>query len=164
MIADMGIHDFDVARMYMGDVKSVYAAGDALAYPELGSIGDIDTAIINLTFRSGGLGTVHLSRSAVFGYDIRTELWGTKGSIAIGYYRQTPIVLMTREGINHDAVPDFMERFEGAYLAQIRSFVDTVVRGGEPLVSGADAVEAIRVSLAATASCLEGRIVEVAAG
>ncbi len=152
LIADMGIHDFDLARWFMGEVKSVYASGAALAYPEMKEIGDIDNAVINLTFRSGGLGAVHLSRNAVFGYDIRTEIWGTKGSLQIGYLRQTPLLVMTKEGINHDVVPYFMERFEGAYLAQIQNFADTVLNGGEPSVSGSDAVEAIRVSLAATAS------------
>lgn len=162
LISDMGIHDFDVARMFMGNVKSVFASGAALAYPEMKPIGDIDNAIINLTFNSGSLGAVHLSRNAVFGYDIRTEIWGTKGSLQIGYLQQTPVLIMTKEGISHDAVPYFMERFEGSYLAQIQSFVDTVLSGGEPAVSGKDAVEAIRVSFAATASCRERRVVELA--
>jgi inositol 2-dehydrogenase len=161
LIADMGIHDFDVARMFMGDVKSVFATGAVLAYPEMKAIGDIDNAIVSLTFRNGGLGAVHLSRNAVFGYDIRTEVWGTKGSLQIGYFQQTPMLMMTKEGISHDAVPYFMERFEGAYLAQIQAFVDTVLGGREPVVSGADAVAAIRVSSAATVSSREQRVVEI---
>ena len=161
LIADMGIHDFDVARMYMGDVKSVYAIGCTLAYPEMKTVGDIDNAIINMVFESGALGAVHLSRNAVFGYDIRAEIWGTKGSLQIGYHRQTPILVMTKEGITHDVVPYFMERFESAYLAQIQDFVNKVLHGGEPAVTGADAVAAMRVSLAATRSLHEGRIVEV---
>ena len=162
LISDMGIHDFDVARMFMGDVKSVYATGAALAYPEMKAIGDIDNAIVNLTFQSGTLGAVHLSRNAVFGYDIRTEIWGTEGSLQIGYQQQTPLLILTKEGITHDAVPYFMERFEGAYLTQIQNFVDTLLRGGEPAVSGSDAVEAIRVSTAATISCREQRVVHIA--
>ena len=162
LISDMGIHDFDVARMFMGDVRSVYATGAALAYPEMKAIGDIDNAIVNLTFQSGTLGAVHLSRNAVFGYDIRTEIWGTEGSLQIGYQQQTPLLILTKEGITHDAVPYFMERFEGAYLTQIQNFVDTLLRGGEPAVSGSDAVEAIRVSTAATISCREQRVVHLA--
>jgi len=164
LIADMGIHDFDVARMYMGDVRSVYAVGCTLAYPEMKSVGDIDNAIINMIFESGALGAVHLSRNAVFGYDIRAEIWGTKGSLQIGYHRQTPILVMTKEGITHDVVPYFMERFESAYLAQIQDFVDKVQHGGEPAVTGADAVAAMRISLAATRSLHENRIIEVEAG
>jgi predicted dehydrogenase len=35
LIADMGIHDFDLARLFMGEVKTVHAVGGALAFPEL---------------------------------------------------------------------------------------------------------------------------------
>jgi len=161
LIADMGIHDFDVARMFMGDVKSVYAIGGTLAYPEMKSVGDIDNAIINMVFENGTLGVVHLSRNAVFGYDIRAEIWGTQGSLQIGYFRQTPILVMTKEGITHDVVPYFMERFESAYLAQIQDFVNNVLHDREPSITGADAVAALRISLAATTSLRENRPVEV---
>jgi inositol 2-dehydrogenase len=161
LIADCGIHDFDVAQMYMGPIKSVYATGGVLAYPEMKSVGDIDNAIINLVFESGMLGAVHLSRNAVFGYDIRAEVWGTKGSLQIGYLRQNPILVMTKEGITHDAVPYFMERFANAYLVQIQDFVDKVLNDGEPTITGADAVAVLRVSLAATKSLKENRPVEV---
>ena len=162
LIADMGIHDFDVARMFMGNVRSVYAVGGALAYPELKSVGDIDNAIINMVFESGTVGVVHLSRNAVFGYDIRAEIWGTKGSLQIGYFRETPILVMTEEGITHDVVPHFMQRFERAYLGQIQDFVENVLGGREPTITGADGVAALRISLAATRSFQEKRPVEVA--
>ena len=50
----MGIHDFDLARWFMGEVTTVQAIGGVLAYPELGAVGDIDNAIISLVFESGG--------------------------------------------------------------------------------------------------------------
>jgi inositol 2-dehydrogenase len=161
LIADMGVHDFDVARMFMGDVKTVHAIGGTLAYPEMKSVGDIDNAIVNMVFESGKLGAVHLSRNAVFGYDIRAEIWGTKGSIQIGYFRETPIYVMTQEGITHDVVPYFMQRFEDAYLAQIQDFVDSVTTGRKPSITGQDAIAAMRISLAATRSLHEGRPVDV---
>lgn len=161
LIADMGAHDFDAARMYMGEVKSVHAIGATLAYPEMKSVGDIDNAIIDLVFESGALGAVQLSRNAIYGYDIRGEIWGTKGSIQIGYYRQTPILMFGPEGITHDAVPYFMERFESAYLAQIQNFAEHVRKGLPPSITGADAVAALRISVAANRSLREGRPVEV---
>ena len=161
LIADMGIHDFDLARMYMGNVKSVHAIGGALAYPEMKPIGDIDNAIISMVFENETLGVVHLSRNAVFGYDIRAEIWGTKGSLQIGYFRETPILVMTKEGITHDVVPHFMERFEKAYLTQIQDFVDKVLNDQEPSITGADGVAALRISLAATKSLNQGRPVDV---
>ncbi len=161
LIADMGIHDFDVARMFMGNVQRVHAVGGTLAYPEMKSVGDIDNAIVNMVFENGTLGVVHLSRNAVFGYDIRAEVWGTQGSLQIGYFRQTPVLVMTKEGITHDVVPHFMERFEDAYLAQIQDFVDNVLHGRNPSISGADAVAALRISVAAARSYAESRPVDV---
>jgi scyllo-inositol 2-dehydrogenase (NAD+) len=161
LIADMGIHDFDFGRMFMGEVATVSAIGGALPYPEMKSVGDIDNALVNMVFESGTLGTVQLSRNAVFGYDIRTEIWGTKGSLQIGYFQHTPILVMTQEGITHDVVPHFMQRFEGAYLTQIQDFVDKVRKGEPPSLGAADAIAAMRISLAATISCREGRSVHV---
>jgi inositol 2-dehydrogenase len=161
LIADMGIHDFDLGRWFMGEVATVHAVGGALAYPEMKSVGDIDNALVNMVFENGRLGSVQLSRNSVFGYDIRTELWGTKGSIQIGYFQHTPILVMTQEGITHDVVPHFMQRFEGAYLTQIQDFVDRVLKGQPPSLTGADAIAAMRISLAATLSCHEGRPVQV---
>jgi inositol 2-dehydrogenase len=161
LIADMGIHDFDVGKMFMGDIKSVYAVGGALAYPELKPFGDIDNAIVNMYFENGTVGVVHLSRNAIFGYDIRAEIWGTKGSIQIGYFRETPIFVMTKEGITHDVVPHFMERFETAYLNQIQDFVNNVLQGKEPSIRAAEGVAALKVSLAATKSYQENRPVEI---
>jgi len=161
LIADMGVHDFDAARMYMGEVARVNAIGGTLAYPEMKSVGDIDNAVVDLVFQGGALGAVQLSRNAVYGYDIRGEIWGTKGSIQIGYDRQTPILMFTRDGISHDAVPYFMERFEHAYLAQIRNFAEHVRKGLPPSITGADAVAALRISLAANRSLRERRSVDM---
>ena len=162
LILDMGIHDFDLGRMFVGEVGSVYSTGGALAFPEMKSVGDIDSAIVNLVFENGSLGVVQLSRNAVFGYDIRTEIWGTKGSLQIGYFRHAPILVMTKNGITHDVVPHFMQRFENAYLAQIQNFVENVLKGAEPSISGADGVAALQISLSATESLHQNRIVTVA--
>ncbi len=161
LIADMGIHDFDVCRMYMGNVKSVFSSGGALAYPDIGKIGDIDNAIVNVTFESGKIGVVNLSRNAIFGYDIRAEIWGTKGSLQVGYYRETPLLVLTKQGITHDVVPHFMERFELAYRAQIQDFVDNVLQDKAPSIIAADGVAALKISLAATKSHHENRPVEI---
>ena len=106
MILDMGIHDFDLARWFMGEVASVHAIGGVLAYPELGEVGDIDNAIVSLTFESGRLGVVDLTRNGIYGYDITTELLGTKGTLRIGYLRETPLMVMTKNSVaaRHRAV------------------------------------------------------------
>lgn len=161
LIIDCGIHDFDLARWYMGEVGYVYSIGGTLVYPEMREIGDIDNAIVSLTFVDGMMGVVDLSRSGIYGYDVRTEILGTKGTLKIGYLRQTPVLVMTKEGITHDTVPYFMERFENAYVAQLQDFVDNVINQREPPVTGADGIAALQISVAATRSLKEGRPVIV---
>jgi predicted dehydrogenase len=68
---------------------------------------------------------------------------------------------MTEGEISHDVVPHFMQRFEGAYVAQIQSFVDRVLHGGKPAITCADAIAALRISVAATASLAAGKPVNV---
>jgi len=161
LLIDMGIHDFDLVRWFMGEVKSVYSVGGTLAYPEMKPIGDIDNAIVNMYFADGKLGVVDLSRNGVYGYDIRTEILGTNGTIQIGYLRETPILVMKKEGILHDTVPYFFERFEKAYVAQLKAFVRTYLDGKPPSITCADGVAALKVSLAATQSFAERRPVEL---
>jgi scyllo-inositol 2-dehydrogenase (NAD+) len=155
LFTDCGIHDIDLARWYMGEVRSVYGIGGNLAYPEMEQIGDVDNAIITLEFASGALGVIDLSRSGIYGYDIRTEILGTKGTLKIGYLRETPLMILTQGNVAHDTVPYFMERFGQAYRAQLQHFVDRVLSGQEPTVTCADGLAALNVTLAATQSYKE---------
>jgi len=161
LIIDCGIHDLDLARWFMGEIASVYSIGGTLAYPEMKEIGDIDNAITSLYFTSGALGTIDLSRNGVYGYDIRTEILGTEGTLKIGYLRETPILVMTKDGITHDTVPYFTERFEQAYITQLQDFVNNIRQGKAPTVTCADGVAALQASAAATLSFKENRPVTV---
>jgi inositol 2-dehydrogenase len=163
MLIDMGIHDFDLARWFMGGVRSVAAIGGTIAYPELATVGDIDNAIASLTFDSGKLGVVDLTRSGIYGYDVSTEILGLEGTIRIGYLRETPITIMTKAGgVSHDTVPYFMERFRDAYTAQLRNFAQNVQRGSAPSITIEDGIEALRVGIAATRARESGTTVTVA--
>ncbi len=161
LILDMGIHDFDLARWLIGEIASVNALGNALAYPELQSVGDIDSAIISLKFHTGQIGSVDLTRSGVYGYDIATEIVGTHGTLRIGYLRETPLLVMKQNHIAHDVVPYFMERFAQAYPAQLQDFVDNVLNEREPPITIHDGIAALRVALAATEARHSGLGVEV---
>jgi len=163
LIVDCGIHDLDLARWFMGEVESVYSIGGILAYPEMKTIDDIDNAVVSLRFQSGALGTVDMSRNGVYGYDIRTEILGTAGTLKIGYLRETPILVMTKEGVTHDTVPYFPERFEQAYVSQLQNFVNNVLNDKPPSVTCADGVAALNIAVAATQSFKEGRPVFVQA-
>lgn len=162
LIVDMAIHDVDCIRWLMADdIHRVYAESASLVYPELRDVGDMDTAMIVARFERGGLGNIEVSRTAIYGYDIRCEVIGTQGAIEIGYLRETPITLLTRAGVTHDVVPHFPQRFGPAYTAQIEHFVDCLLHDQPPAVSPADARAALQACLAATLSQREGRVVEV---
>jgi inositol 2-dehydrogenase len=161
LFVDCGIHDLDLARWFMGEIASVYSIGGTLAYPEMKAISDIDNAITSLYFESGALGVIDLSRNGVYGYDIRTEILGTAGTLKIGYLRETPILVMTKDGINHDTVPYFTERFEQAYITQLQDFVNNLLQGKPPSVTCADGVAALKASAAATLSFKEKRPVKI---
>lgn len=162
LIIDMGIHDFDLARWYMGEVLSVQAIGGVLAYPDFASIGDIDNAVVSLVFTTGRLGVVDLTRNGIYGYDISTELLGTQGTLRIGYLRETPVMVMTRTGVAHDTVPYFMERFRDAYTTQLENFARNVLDGREPPVTIEDGLQALRIAVAATRARETGLPVQVA--
>jgi inositol 2-dehydrogenase len=163
MLIDMGIHDFDLARWFMGDVRSVSAIGATIAYPELATVNDIDNAIASLTFTSGKLGVVDLTRSGIYGYDISTEILGLEGTIRIGYIRETAILVMTKaNGVQHDTVPYFMERFRDAYTNQLQNFAQNVLQQREPPITIDDGMEALRVGVAATRAQQTGVSVTVA--
>ena len=162
ILVDMGIHDIDLARWFMGDVKTVSAIGGVLAYPEMKTVGDLDNVIATLIFEDGRLGVIDLTRNGFYGYDISTELLGTAGTIRIGYLRETAVLTMTKNSVAHDTVPYFMERFERAYTLQLQNFAQNVINGRESPILIRDGVEALRVALAATAACKSGQPVEVA--
>ena len=158
---DMGIHDFDLARWFMGDVASVQAVGGVLAFPELATVGDRDNVIATMTFADGRLGVVDLTRNGFYGYDISTDLLGTEGTIRVGYIRETPVLLMTKNRVEHDTVPYFMERFERAYSLQLENFAENVLKDRPAPVTIQDGVEALRVAVAATRACDTGQRVDV---
>src|SRR4030095_6748958 len=161
ILVDMGIHDFDLARWFMGDVRSVTAIGGVLAYPEMASVGDIDNAIATLVFTDGRLGVIDLTRNGIYGYDITTELLGTAGTVRVGYLRETPVLTMTKNHVSHDTVPYFMERFERAYTLQLQNFAQNVLNDREPPITAKDRRHALKTAVAATASCKTGRPVKV---
>ena len=114
-----------------------------------------------MTFATGGIGVVSLSRSGIYGYGIQTEIVGTKGTIQIGYDRETAILVMTENQIAHDTVPGFYERFEQAYITQLQTFVDNLHQNLPPPIVCADGIGAQKIAIAATASLHSGKVENV---
>lgn len=160
-ILDMAIHDIDIARWYMGEISTVYSIGGVLAFPEVKATGDTDNVIMSMKFESGCLGEIDISRNGVYGYDIRAEVLGTKGTLMVGYLRETPMLVLTKEGVTHDVVPYFPERFCDAYVAQLNDFLNNLDKGLEPMIKIDDGIAGLQVAVAATASLKESRVAKV---
>ncbi|MBI4889464.1 MAG: inositol 2-dehydrogenase [Acidobacteria bacterium] len=164
MFLDMTIHDFDMARFLIGDeVESVYAAAGVMVDPEIGAAGDVDTAVITLRFRNGVIGTIDNSRKAVYGYDQRVEVLGSKGSIATGNCYPNQAVVSTGSEVRRDLPLNFfMERYTESFANELRAFVEAI-RSGQPTpVTGMDGRVPVVMALAARKSYDEGRVVQMA--
>ena len=158
LFLDSTIHEFDLARWLMNDeVAEVHAFGGVLACPELAEFGDVDSALVNLRFARGGIGNVESLRKANYGYDIRTEIVGSKGALHVGYLQQTPQLVLTGTSASYDVVDHWLVRFADAYLNELRDFVDTVLGGKSVRVGGQEGLRAFAISLAAERSWRESR-------
>ncbi len=160
---DMTIHDFDMARFLMGsEVEEIYAAGAVLVDPEIGEVGDIDTAIVTLRFANGALGTIDNSRKAVYGYDQRVEVFGSGGVAVVSNKTADNAVLSDAGGV-HSALPlyFFLERYAEAYVEELRTFIQCILEDETPPVTGLDGRVPVVMGYAARKSYEERRPVRL---
>ena len=163
MFLDMTIHDFDMARhMAASEVKEVFAVGRNMVNPEIGQAGDIDTALITLTFENGALATIDNSRQAVYGYDQRVEVFGSGGMA--GTTNNTPDnhYFYDKDG-QHGALPlnFFMERYTDSYLNEMKEFIDCIQQDKKPGVGARDGLMSLAIGKAANLSMKENRSVSL---
>lgn len=162
LIVDAMYHDLYVARWLLSDeVERAYAEGGALVDPAIGAVGDVDNAVVTLRFTRGAMGTLLVSRTCRYGYDLRVEVIGDEGAVQVGYFRQTPVRLLDRGGVHHDMARTFPERFDDAFVAELQAFVDCVRHDVEPPVTGADSRATLAVGIAATRAMHEGMPVDL---
>jgi len=161
---DMTIHDFDMARFLIGvEVEEVYVAAGVMVDPEIGRAGDLDTAVIMLRFANGVIGTIDNCRQAAYGYDQRVEVFGSLGKIAIENCYPNEAAISTGAEIRRDLPLNFfMERYRESFVAELRAFVDAVIRDLPTPVTGADGRVPVVMGLAARKSYDEGRAVRLA--
>jgi myo-inositol 2-dehydrogenase / D-chiro-inositol 1-dehydrogenase len=163
MFLDMTIHDFDMARYISGkQVKEVFARGAVLVDPEIGKAGDIDTAVITLTFEDNTMAVIDNCRKAVYGYDQRLEVFGSNGMAQAENNFPNNHKLYTQHGVSGDLpLHFFLERYDASYNQEIREFIDALVSGSDMPVDGTDGLLSIAIGLAAKKSVEEGRPVQV---
>ena len=156
------IHDFDLARWLMKDeVSEVQAYTTTTIRPEVATFGDVVASVVNLKYAHGAIGNVESYVQAVYGYDVRTEIVGSKGSVFVGSIEKTPAVFLNSQGGSQVLADHFLSRFADAYLAEAQDFVATMLADREPRVTGADGLRALEIAVAAENSHSQGRACKI---
>ena len=154
LFRDMMIHDFDMANFIMGEAPvSVMATASCVVDPEIGAAGDVDTAVVTLSYADGRIAVIKNSRRAAYGYDQRVELLGAQGLLQAQNMLENTVVKSTDKGVT-GAKPTyfFLERYMAAYAAEWASFVDAVTNGTAMPVTLSDGIDALAMAEAATRS------------
>ena len=151
---DMTIHDFDMVRYLTGsEVEEVSVFATVLVDPAIGEAGDVDTCIINLRFKNGALGVIDNSRQAVYGYDQRVEVFGSKGCVTADNETADNTVLYTADAVTCEKpLWFFLERYNEAFVEEVKGFVDACLDGKDTLVGAFDGLQPVKIAQAAEKS------------
>ncbi len=160
---DMMIHDFDMVRYLSGsEVTEVFTNGVVLVDPEIGEAGDVDTAIVSLKFANGAIGVINNSRKAVYGYDQRVEVFGSKGCITADNETPNLTTLYTEEGVMREKpLYFFLERYNDAFISEEQGFVDAILENKPTLVNADDGLKPVLIAMAAKKSLDTGEPVKL---
>ena len=163
LFLDMTIHDFDMVRFLSGsEVEEVHAFGSVLIDPAIGEAGDIDSAVISIKFENGALGQIENSRKAVYGYDQRIEVFGSKGTALAENNTPTSMVVFNEQGTFRDKpLYFFLERYKAAFINEVQVFVETIQNDTLPPVSGKDGLAPVLIALACQESLRTGKSIKV---
>lgn len=161
---DCGVHDFDIIRWVTGrEVTEVYATGANRGENFFADADDVDTAAVILRLDDGALATVSLSRYNGAGYDVRLEVLGAQGNAIVGLDDRAPL-RSVEPGYPASALPaypGFMDRFHGAYVEELATFVGVAAGQLTNPCPPADALEAFYIAEACELSRHHGRPVPV---
>jgi len=156
------IHDFDLARWMMRDeVTEVHSYTTVAIRPEVAQYGDVVAGSVNLQYRTGGIGNIESYVQAVYAYDVRTEIVGSKGAIFVGTIEKTPAVFLSANGSTQSLQDHFLTRFADAYLAEAQDFVRNLLEDRPVRVTGDDGLKALATAVAAETSHKQKRPVKV---
>lgn len=157
------IHDFDTLCWLNPSARPVRvtALADALVRPDAKASGHLDTAVVTIEFDNGAIAIAEASFSALYGYDVRGEVFGSAGMVTAGDVRTTDLTSFTASGISVDSSRRDTDLLRDAYLGEFEAFAQAIRTGGPSPVPGADARRALSVALAAIASVEKGTAVRV---
>jgi myo-inositol 2-dehydrogenase/D-chiro-inositol 1-dehydrogenase len=163
MFLDMTIHDFDMVRFLAGcNATEVYTEAAVLVDPAIGEAGDVDTAVITLKMENGAIAVIDNSRKAVYGYDQRAEVFGSKGMVATGNDTASAAVISNENGVTGEVpLHFFLERYMAAYAKEVKCFIDAIVNDTDTPLGVMDGLEPVLMGLAAKKSMEEHRPVKI---
>jgi len=163
LFRDMTIHDFDMARFFLGDIMEVSALGSNLVADYIADLGDVDGAVTSLRGRDGALCTIINSRRATFGYDQRLEAFGSLGMLSVDNLRPDGVRAFTADSTESATryLDFFLDRYTPSYRAELSHFIDAINAGTVPEPGFDDGHAALAVANAAAESLRTGRTVKV---
>ncbi|MDR1105093.1 MAG: inositol 2-dehydrogenase [Treponema sp.] len=157
---DMAVHDIDLARWFTGsEPESVYAIGGCYAHPEFARYQDGDNVSCLLKFKNGAMVFLFAGRTAPHGYNVETEIIGTKGTLRIASVPQKNMVeILDSHGVRRECSENFLERFETAYVNEVREFVDCIVTGRRPEVTVHDGTRVSEIAYVCKSAFEQGKL------
>lgn len=163
LFRDMTIHDFDMARFLLTEEPdTVFATASVLVDKKVGELGDVDSASIILTTKSGQQCMISNSRRAVYGYDQRIEVLGSTGMASAENMRATTVEVANAGGYTREPLLNFfMTRYTEAYRNEISGFIAALNAGSAMTPSGEDGLKALVLAEAAYKSLASGRAVKI---
>jgi predicted dehydrogenase len=160
-LLDMAAHDYDAACwLFEDEPVEVSVARQALVYPQLEELGDLDNGVVAIRFAQGGIAVTHVSRTSPFGHDIRCEVVGSEGSVFVRGPGDAAATVIGREDAPRFPA-DYRERFADAYVAELSAFVRACTGDGPAGPTLDDDRKAVATGIAARASAVMGRPLEV---
>jgi myo-inositol 2-dehydrogenase / D-chiro-inositol 1-dehydrogenase len=148
-IVGSAIHEFDVVPWLLGAPITAVSWHPPRSAPEV--TGMQDPQLMLLRTADGVLTTVEVFLNARYGYDIRCEVVGERGTVALT--NPTRVVSDTdlRRSTGYPA--DWRPRFADAYRLELQAWIDAIVAGARsPLPTAQDGLAAVAVAQAVIAS------------
>jgi myo-inositol 2-dehydrogenase/D-chiro-inositol 1-dehydrogenase len=160
---DMAVHDIDLARWFTGsEPETVYAIGGCYAHPEFAASKDGDNVSCLMKFKNGCMVFLFAGRTAPHGYNVETEIIGTKGILRIASVPQKNLVeVLDNYGVRRVCSENFLERFDTAYVNEVQEFVDCIIQKKKPAVTVYDGTKVSEIAYTCKAAFESGKLVYV---
>jgi len=164
IFVDTTIHDIDLTLSFFGEdikPKALWATGIAAMHKELAEFNDADNAVGVVEFWGGKIAYYYHSRTTTHGYDNCTEIMGTAGKLSINLVpTMNRIQISDASGIRNEAMPSWSDRYEGAFVTELKDFTAAILDGTELPMKLTSAMTSLKIALALQESLVTGKKIE----